>query len=303
MRKRKTLREAFDQQRPLLSPLAHDGLSARLIEMAGFKSFSVGGSALLAARHALPDIGLAGLGDMEGGIRDIAAASALPFMADADDGYGDVKSVVRTVLAYEALGVGGFLLEDQVRTGKQQRAEKARAVMEESEICAKLRAALMARDDTETLVIGRTDAYGVFGLDAAIRRAERFLNLGVDGIFIAGLRTEQDYETVGRCFDGTLLLAAMFEGGDTPWITPRVLGEMGYKQVSFPVSVLLRVVKAIQQGLAFIQSIDGQPVQVPKLEDAQETIGSLNEAVNLKRWDQIMIDSRVDQSNWQVNLP
>jgi 2-methylisocitrate lyase-like PEP mutase family enzyme len=246
---RQTIRQALASERPLITPLAHDALSARLIENAGFKAFTIGGSAMLAARHAYPDIGLIGLTDMVQGIRDIADASQLPFLADADDGYGDVKSTVRTVLAYEAIGVGGMLIEDQDRDRKQQRAEKAAAVADDATIESKLRAALAARNNPETFIIGRTDAYGVFGLDAAMRRAERFLALGVDGIFIAGLRTEADYERVGATFRGAFMSAAMFEGGDTPWLTPSILGEMGFSQISFPVSILMRSVAAMHQGL------------------------------------------------------
>src|SRR5215212_3266331 len=118
-----SLRQALAAEYPLVTPLAHDALSARLIEQAGFRAFSIGGSALLAARHAYPDIGLIGLTDMVDGMRDIAAASTLTFIADADDGYGDVKGVARLVAAYEAMGVGGLLLEDQDRDKKQQRAD------------------------------------------------------------------------------------------------------------------------------------------------------------------------------------
>jgi 2-methylisocitrate lyase-like PEP mutase family enzyme len=131
---RPTIRDALARETPLVTPLAHDALSARLIELAGFRAFTIGGSALLAARHAYPDIGLIGLTDMVAGIRDIAAASSLPFLADADDGYGDVKSVVRLVAAYEAIGAGGFLVEDQDRDRKQQRADRASAVADEAVI-------------------------------------------------------------------------------------------------------------------------------------------------------------------------
>src|ERR1044071_3183431 len=100
--------------RPFVSPLAHDALSARLIAQAGFKTFNIGGNAMLAARYALPDLGLAALGEMTDGIRDIVGATALPALVDGDDGYGDVKSVVRMIEAYEAIGCAGTLIEDQV---------------------------------------------------------------------------------------------------------------------------------------------------------------------------------------------
>lgn len=281
---RKTIRDALARETPLVTPLAHDALSARLIEQAGFHAFAIGGSALLAARHAYPDIGLIGLTDMVEGIRDIAAASSLPFMADADDGYGDVKSVARLVKAYEAIGVGGFLVEDQDRDHKQQRAEKAAAVVDESVIEAKLRAAMAARDNPETFIVGRTDSYGPLGLDIAMRRAERFLKLGADGIFIAGLRTEDDYRRVGAAFRGAYCSAAMFEGGDTPWFTPAELHEMGFLQVSYPASLIFRVTAAMQDGLAALRRhADGTEALKP-LQDGHAIRDTLDKAVDLARW-------------------
>src|SRR5579862_6976449 len=195
---RPTFRSALAAERPLVTPLAHDALSARLIERAGFRAFAIGGSAMLAARYALPDLGIAALGEMADGIRDIAAATSLPFLADGDDGYGDAKSVAHTVRAYERLGVGAILIEDQRREGKQPRAEKARGVVDIPVMAQKLATALDARQSADTLIIGRTDAYGALGLDAAIARAERFLALGVDGVFVAGLRTAEEYARVAR---------------------------------------------------------------------------------------------------------
>jgi 2-methylisocitrate lyase-like PEP mutase family enzyme len=285
--KRASLRQALIAQSPLVTPLAHDALSARLIEQAGFEAFAVGGSALLSTRHALPDIGLIGLRDMVEGIRDIAAASTLPFFADGDDGYGDVKSVVRTILAYEQLGVGGILIEDQLRERKQQRADKAAAVVDESTMAGKLRAALAARSDPETLIIARTDAYGVLGLDAALRRAERFLQLGVDGVFVAGLRTLDDYERTGRALHGALLSAAMFEGTGTPWIAPAQLGAMGFAHVSFPVTVLFRAVAAMHGVLADLHRYaTGGPSMMP-MTDAAKVREILDGAVDLAGWREI----------------
>jgi 2-methylisocitrate lyase-like PEP mutase family enzyme len=281
---RRTIRDALARETPLVTPLAHDALSARLIELAGFHAFTIGGSALLAARHAYPDIGLIGLTDMADGIRDIAAASSLPFLADADDGYGDVKSVARLVAAYEAIGAGGFLIEDQDRDRKQQRADKAAAVVDQSVIESKLRAALRARRNPETFVIGRTDAFGPLGLDAAMGRAERFLKLGADGVFIAGLRTEDDYRRVGGAFRGAFCSAAMFEGGDTPWLSPAELGAMGFTHVSYPASLIFRAIAAMRDGLASLRRhADGAGPMIPLADGAAIRV-ALDQAVDLARW-------------------
>lgn len=250
---RPSFRSALAAERPLVTPLVHDALSVRLIERAGFRAFTIGGSAMLAARYALPDLGIAALGEMADGIRDIAAATSLPFLADGDDGYGDAKSVARTVATYEREGVGGILIEDQRRDRKQPRAEKARGVVDLAEIAEKLRVAMDARTSADTLIVGRTDAYGALGLDAAIARAERFLALGVDAVFVAGLKDEDEYARVGRELKGALLSAAIFEGVGTPWLTPRTLGEMGYAHVSYPASLIFRIVGTMAEALATLR--------------------------------------------------
>jgi 2-methylisocitrate lyase-like PEP mutase family enzyme len=282
---RETLREALGRERPLVTPLAHDALSARLIEAAGFQAVTIGGSALLAARHGLPDIGLVGLADMVAGIRDIATATALPILADGDDGYGDVKCVARLVESYEAIGVGGILIEDQRRESKQQRADKSAAVADEATIESKLRAALAARSGRDTMIVGRTDAFGVLGLDAAIRRAERFANLGADGVFVAGLRKPEEFEKVGRALKGVpLLSAAMFEGGDSAWLTPAELGRMGYTQVSFPTALIFRAAAGMHAALAQLRAYADGRQDLPPLADYARIRGVMDECVRLERW-------------------
>jgi 2-methylisocitrate lyase-like PEP mutase family enzyme len=287
---RSTIRSALALERPLVTPLAHDALSARLIEMAGFHAFAIGGSAMLAARYALPDIGLAALGEMTAGIGDIAAASSLPFIADGDDGYGDAKSVARMVSAYEALGVGAILIEDQARDKKQQGADKALALVDEAVIEHKLRTALAVRQSADTMIIGRTDAYGMLGLDAALRRVEGFLHAGVDGVFIAGIRAEKDYERAGKALAGAFLSAAMFEGGDTPWLTPATLGEMGYSHVSFPGSLLMRAVAAMQAALGGLRSHSRGESTMHPLAGYSGIRAQLDEALKSAEWRRIETD-------------
>jgi 2-methylisocitrate lyase-like PEP mutase family enzyme len=285
-----TLREALAAERPLVTPLAHDALSARLIARAGFRAFAIGGSAMLAARYGLPDIGLVGLADMGDGIRDIAAATPLPFLADGDDGYGDVKSVARTVELYERLGVGGILIEDQQREHKQQRADQARGVADVAVIEQKLRAALAARSTPDTFIIGRTDALGVFGMDEALRRASRFIEIGVDAVFVAGIKSMTDYERVGRELRGAILSAALFETPGMPWPTPKEMGEFGFRHVSYPASLMFRITQTMSTTLAQLRAhADGQSAlaQEPRAGDARQV---LDEALKLADWQRIEHD-------------
>jgi 2-methylisocitrate lyase-like PEP mutase family enzyme len=273
-----------------VTPLAHDALSARLIARAGFRAFAIGGSAMLAARYALPDIGLVGLADMADGIREIAAATPLPFLADGDDGYGDVKSVVRTVEVYERLGVGGILIEDQQREHKQQRADQARGVADAGVIEQKLRAAMAARSTSDTMIIGRTDALGVLGMDEALRRASRFIELGVDAVFVAGIKAMADYERVGRALRGALLSAAIFETPGMPWPTPKEMCELGYAHVSYPGSLIFRVTQSMSATLAQLRAhADGKSSMAPdpRAGDARQV---LDDALKLAEWQRIEHD-------------
>lgn len=280
----KTLRELHREHQPLVSPLAHDALSARLIERAGFKTFNIGGSAMLAARYALPDLGLAGFAEMLAGIRDIVEASTLPCLVDADDGYGDVKCVVRTIQGYETAGVSGALLEDQSREAKQPGATSARSVVPLEIMEQKLKAAMDARRNSDFVIIGRTDAYGAEGLDAAIERAERFLELGADGIFVAGLQTSEDYVRVGKAFKGTWNCAAIFEVAATPWLTPTELFEMGFSQVAYPNILIGRVAKAMEQGLHRLGQLAAGKDGAFKNGEQEMALQSLAEAIDLQKW-------------------
>jgi 2-methylisocitrate lyase-like PEP mutase family enzyme len=287
MSARPTMASALAAERPLVTPLAHDALSARLIARAGFRAFAIGGSALLASRYALPDLGLIGVADMAAGIRDIASATTLPFLADGDDGYGDVKSVARMMALYEELDVGAVLIEDQQRENKQQRAERALGVVDRAVIDAKLRVALAERRSTDTLVIGRTDSAGLLGLDEALRRAEGFLKLGVDGVFIAGLKAMEDYARVGRELRGARLSAALFETPGMPWPTPAELGALGFAHVSYPASLMFRVAATMDATLtALRRHADGvAPMQQDGNAGAARAI--LDEALEVARWQSI----------------
>jgi 2-methylisocitrate lyase-like PEP mutase family enzyme len=246
---RKTWRQLLATERPLILPVAHDALSARLIERAGFAAYSIGGFPLVGARHALPDVGLVGLGEMSAGMRDIMAASRLPVLVDGDDGYGDVKNVAHTIRTYEKMGAAAIFIEDQVapkRCGHMAGKDVVPAdVMEK-----KLRAAAAARESKETFLVARTDARAVHGLDEALRRAERYLKAGADGIFVEAPETLDELRKVGAVFRGVPQIANMLEGGRTPLLPPAELHAMGFAMVAYPTSLIFRVTHAIEKALA-----------------------------------------------------
>jgi 2,3-dimethylmalate lyase len=241
-------RELLRDPDPLILPCAHDALSARLIARAGFKAYSIGGFPLVGARYGLPDIGLVGLGEMAAGMRDIVEASALPVLVDGDHGYGDAKNVARTIRTYEAIGVAAIFIEDQVapkRCGHMAGKDVVPAsVMEE-----KLRAAAASRDK-DTFLLARTDARAVHGLDEALRRGERYLAAGADGIFIEAPETLDEMRIVGRTFEGVPQLANMLEGGRTPLVDAQELKAMGFAMIAYPTTLIFRVARTIEKALA-----------------------------------------------------
>jgi 2-methylisocitrate lyase-like PEP mutase family enzyme len=282
MDKPAALRATQDGRGPLITPLGHDAFSARLIAAAGFPAFNIGGSALLAARYALPDLGLAALGEMTAAMREVVEAVDIPCMADADDGYGDLKGVARTVQAYERMGVAGLLLEDQVLSGKQPGASAARAVIPVEDHVAKIRTALDTRD-TGLVVVGRTDALGLEGLDGALRRGERYLEAGADAVFVAGLKTEAQYEAVGKAFKGNWLLAALFETGGTPWLSPKDLYGLGFTQISYPMLLMQRIAGLLEETLASLRAYAGGELPAPAHQGFLSPEG-FRKAVALDRW-------------------
>lgn len=263
----------------MLLPSAHDALTAKLIERAGFKAYQVGGFALNGVRHAFPDLDLTHFGEGRDGARDIVAASCLPVLIDADDGYGDVKNVTRTIIGYEALGASALFFEDQ-RAPKRCGHLAGKSVVSPQVMEAKLRAAIAARSNPDFFLIARTDAIEPNGLDDALDRAERYLKAGADGIFIEGPRSVKDIERIGRELMGTALVINMFEGGGkTPWVSARELHALGFSMILFPTTVLFRTVRAIERALSDLKAGAQMPTE---------------EAVNLDVYEEI-----VGLSNWE----
>jgi 2-methylisocitrate lyase-like PEP mutase family enzyme len=245
---RMSWRAALAAQQPLILPVAHDALSARLIERTGFAAYSIGGFPLVGARYGLPDIGLVGLGEMSEGMRDIVAASRLPVLVDADDGYGDVKNVTRTIRLYESMGASAIFIEDQ-RAPKRCGHMAGKDVIDTEIMEQKIRAAAAARNDRDTFLIARTDARAVHGLDDALRRAERYIKAGADGIFVEAPETEDELRRIGAAFRHVPQIANMLEDGRTPLIRPADLYSMGFAMVAYPTSLIFRVAHTIEKAL------------------------------------------------------
>lgn len=239
-------------ERPLVLPGAHDALTALLIRQAGFKAYFIGGFPVAGVRHGLPDIGLLGGREFLDAYRDILGVNPSPALVDADNGYGDVKNVVHTVHQLEGIGAQALFFEDQV-SPKRCGHIAGKALVPCKEMEAKIRAAASERSDPDTFIIARTDAREVYGMDEALRRGERYLRAGADGLFIEAPTSVEEMALISRTFQ-VPQLANMLEGGRTPILKPAQLEELGFRIVIYGISVLMRYVKSVQETLADIQS-------------------------------------------------
>jgi 2,3-dimethylmalate lyase len=243
-----TFRRLVGGENPLVLPGAHDAISARLIQRAGFKAYFIGGFPVVGARYGVPDIGLMGLGEIGAGIRDIMAASDLPVLVDCDNGYGDVKTVVHAINTYERLGAQAVFFEDQI-SPKRCGHIYGKQLLSTEQMEANIRAAAENRINPETFIIARTDAREVFDLDEALRRGERYIRAGADGLFIEAPINVDELERIGRAFD-VPQLANMLEGGRTPFLTPVELKQIGFRIVIYGISLLMHAVRAMENVLA-----------------------------------------------------
>jgi 2-methylisocitrate lyase-like PEP mutase family enzyme len=243
---------------PVVAPGAYDALSARLIELAGFDVVYMTGFGSTASLIGRPDVGLLGGPEMIDNARRIAAAVELPLIADADTGYGNAINVVRTVADYERAGVAGIHLEDQVSPKKCGHLS-GKAVIDVEEMVGKIQAAVATRRDPDLLLIARTDAAAVEGLDAALERARRYVAAGADALFVEAPTSEADIVRVAEELRGLAPLVFNWaEGGRTPPLSLARIAELGFALVIFPIGTLLAATAGIRSLLATLRA-DGTP--------------------------------------------
>lgn len=244
---------------PVVAPGAYDALSARLVEQAGFDVVYMTGFGTTASLIGRPDVGLLTGSEMVDNARRIVAAVDVPVIADADTGYGNAINVVRTVQLYEQAGVAGLHLEDQVNPKKCGHMS-GKAVIDVDEMAGKIRAAVAARRDPDLLLIARTDAAAVEGLDAAIARARVYADAGADVLFVEAPTSEADIARVAAELSGVAPLVFNWaEGGRTPAIPLDRIAELGFSLVLYPIGTLLAATAGIRSLLETLRA-DGTPV-------------------------------------------
>ena len=251
------LRQLIADPEILVAPGAYDGITARLIEQAGFSALYMTGAGT-SASFGLPDYGLLTMTEMVGNAARITAAAAgLPLIADGDTGYGTELNVVRTVQEHERAGTAGIHIEDQVSPKRCGHLE-GKQLVSMDEFLAKIRAAVATRRDPDFVVIARTDARSVAGFDEAIHRANAALHAGADLAFVESPETLEEVAMVPRRVDGPCLLNVVW-GGKTPQVDLSDAEMMGYKVAILPGLLLKTVYGACDAALAALKETHRHP--------------------------------------------
>ena len=248
------LRQRLTEAAPLLAPGVYDALSALVAEQAGFEAVYLSGASIAYTRLGRSDIGLTTASEVAQTLALITERVACPVIVDADTGFGNALNTQRTVREFERAGAAMIQLEDQ---GFPKRCGHldGKTVIPVTEMQGKLRAALDARRSGQTLILARTDALAVEGLEAALERAERYLECGVDALFVEALRTPQQMDAAcARFAQRVPLLANMVEGGKTPVLSAGELGQRGFRIVIFPGGAARAVAHTLQGYYASLKS-------------------------------------------------
>ena len=244
MNKGKVLRELLEAKEILVAPGAHDVLTAKIIEKAGFKAVYMTGYGQAASDLGSADVGLMTMTEMLARANNFASAVDIPVIADGDTGFGNAINVMRTVRQYEMAGVAAIQLEDQVAPKKCGHMA-GRQVIPMDEMVGKIRAAVEARQNPDFVIIARTDARTIHGIDEAIQRAKAYERAGADIIFV---ESPESVEEMKKITDGfkVPVIANMVEGGRTPLLPARELEKLGYDLVIFPTASTYIVAQAMK---------------------------------------------------------
>lgn len=244
------LRTLLNRGGLLGAPGVYDGLSARIAEAAGFEVLYISGGAI-SRGMGYPDVGLVTQTEMVKRLEEIRAVTALPLIVDADTGYGNALNVIRTVRAYERAGAAALHLEDQVDPKRCGHYE-GKQIVDVHEMVQKIRAAITARENPDLLLIARTDARAVVGLEEAIVRGNAYAEAGADVIFVEAPQALEEIEHIAREVHAPLLIN-MFWGGKTPLVPPAQLAELGYRIMIVPSDLQRAAIRAMQRAAAVLR--------------------------------------------------
>lgn len=276
--------------RSIVVPGVTDALSARLVERTGFPAAYITGAGLANSVFGLPDVGLVTRTELVQHVGRIREACRIPLIVDADTGFGGPLSVMRTVHQLERAGASAIQVEDQQDPKRCGHFEGQRLVSP-TEMTEKIDAAVRARSDPELMIVARTDARNVMGLDEAISRAEAYLAAGADALFVEAPRSEEELAVVATAFPGVPLVANLVEGGKTPLLPTAHLEKLGYRIILRANLLLRSMVTAARDALATLAADQTDPA----LEDRMITWEERQELVMLDEFDSLADDLRASR--------
>lgn len=267
MRPTTRLRELMARPGALMAPGVADALNARLVRKHGFDAIYMTGAGTAATRLGMPDVGLLTMTEMIDNAQRIADSSGLPLIADADNGYGGVLNVRRTIQGFERAGVAGVHLEDQ-EFPKRCGHLAGKQLVPADEMVSKIRAAVDARTDPDFVIIARTDAIAVEGFDAAIERAQRYREAGADALFVEAPNAEQLPALAPRL--EFPLVYNMAASGKTPFLGRSEIENLGFKIIIYPNWMVLAAIRAASQVLTTLRETGSIASVAPQVASFRE---------------------------------
>lgn len=269
-----SLKSRLKKGRLIAAPGIYDMVSLRIADRMGFEALYMTGYGTVASHLGLPDAGLASYTDMLDRVQAFCGMAGTPVICDGDTGYGGLLNVAHTVRGYERAGASAIQLEDQ-EFPKKCGHTPGRRVIPLEDMVAKIKVAVEARSSSDFLIIARTDARTVHGLDEALRRAEAFAKAGADVLFVESPETEEEMARIGRSFELPLLINVV-ESGRTPVLPAKVLEEMGFSIAIYPAIGFLAAGQALQgvyDHLLRTGSSIGSPVPLHDFMDFSKLMG------------------------------
>ncbi|MBU1056399.1 MAG: isocitrate lyase/PEP mutase family protein [Proteobacteria bacterium] len=280
----KQLRELLNSDKFIIMPCCYDGLSAKLTGQSGFEVTFMSGFGVSAARLGLPDTGLISYAEMADQAQNVCNATDIPVICDGDTGYGNPVNIKRTVHGYIRAGAAGIMIEDQV-SPKRCGHTRGKAVVDRDTAFNRIKAATEARNEArqnneDIVLMARTDALATLGLDEALFRAETFINLGADIIFVEAPRNKKEMKIIAKL--GGCQMANIVEHGVTPVLPPKELASMGYRIAAYPLTLLSAATYAMKKALDCLKK--GEiPEEILEFTELQSIVGFPEYDKTLKR--------------------
>jgi len=266
------LKKLLDQKEIVVMPGCYDALSAKLIEREGINVGFMSGFAVSSTRLGMPDAGLISFSEMAEQVRNICNVTSIPIIFDGDTGYGNAVNVYRTVRGFADAGAAAIMIEDQ-KWPKKCGHTKGKDVVEADEANSRIKAAVDASkmNNKDILVMARTDAIATRGLDDAIKRMQKFSELGADILFVEAIKSKEDMKRVIKEVPGHHMIN-LIEDGETPLLEINELEDLGFKIAVFPLTLMSASVKTMQESLQNMKN-KVYNTNVSKFSDLRDIVG------------------------------